>query len=102
MHEPGAGKLITNGDKVTYAYLVRTLRGDTLYFDRRDGLRTIRVGSAEDTQGLDEAMLALRCGAQATVIIIPEKAYGYVGDHRRIPQGRRLVLRYDVKIVDVK
>lgn len=48
--------------------------------------------------GIDEALSQLRKGADATVILIPEKAYGIRGDGNAI--SGRMILRYDLKVLE--
>ncbi len=98
VHRQGEGKKIETGQRVTYEYVVQDLLGDTLYDYRKDGLRSINVGRSEDCIGIDEAMLQLSVGTQATVIIIPEKGFGIKGDDNNI--FGRTILRYDINIIE--
>ncbi|MBQ3635772.1 MAG: FKBP-type peptidyl-prolyl cis-trans isomerase [Bacteroidales bacterium] len=98
VRDEGEGKQIERGDRVTYSYVVQDLLGDTLYEAKKDGLRTINVGKAEDCVGIDEAMLKLRRGADATVILIPSKAFGVKGDGKNVIG--RVILRYDIKVIE--
>ena len=93
----GAGDSIRDGQSVSFGYTVLSLRGDTIYSSNRDGVRTIKVGHRDDAMGIDEAMLSLCHGDSATVILIPEKAFGLNGDGNKI-HGRKL-LRYDIHIL---
>ncbi len=97
IHDPGKGPLIKNGDRVSLEYTITTLLADTLYTSSRDGIKTITAGNCDMTIGLDEALRQLRPGASATIILIPEKAYGYRGDGKAIQ--RRMILRYDINIL---
>ena len=99
VHNQGAGEQIANGDHVTLDYSVMTLLGDTLYTSAEDGKLNIVVGKANVCIGLDEALLNLRHdGSVATAIIIPEKAFGFRGDDRKI--HGRVILRYDIKVLN--
>ena len=97
LHKGGEGDKIKNGERVSYEYCVRTLSGDTLYDSGHDGIRSITVGRQEDVIGIDEALYQLHRGDSATVILIPEKAFGLAGDQKRV--FGRCIVRYDIKIL---
>lgn len=94
----GRGDLIKNGDKVSMEYVITTLLGDTLYSSAHDGIKSIVAGQCDMNIGIDEALTQLRKGADATVILIPEKAYGVRGDGNAI--SGRMILRYDLKVLE--
>lgn len=96
----GEGQQIRNGQTVEYAYTISDLRGETYYTSQADGNQTIIVGSGQNASGLDETLLHLRRGARATAILLPDKAFGMVGDENKIT-GRK-ILRYDVEILSVE
>lgn len=99
VHKQGTGAMVASGDHVTLDYVALTLLGDTIYSSARDGKMTLIVGKANVCLGLDEALLSLRHdGSEATVILIPEKAFGVRGDDNRI--HGRLILRYDIHLLD--
>ncbi len=98
IHQQGEGAQIKSGDTVSFDYTVSTLLGDTIYSSATDGLMTIIVGKFNVCQGIDEAMMSLHKGAQATAILIPEKAFGVKGDDKKI--HGRVILRYDLKIIN--
>ncbi len=98
IHNPGHGDLIKNGDKVSMEYVVTTLLGDTLYSSAHDGIKNVVAGQCDMNIGIDEALSQLRKGADATVILIPEKAYGVRGDGNAI--SGRMILRYDLKLLE--
>lgn len=94
----GDGEKIKDGDRVRLTFSVLSLLGDTIYSQESVGVKTVTVGKADINIGLDEALCLLRRGAEATVILIPEKAFGLRGDDDAI-RGR-MILRYDLKILD--
>ncbi|MDY4174358.1 MAG: FKBP-type peptidyl-prolyl cis-trans isomerase [Bacteroidales bacterium] len=98
VHEQGSGDAIKSGDKVSIEYVVTTLLADTIYTSAANGVKTITVGRAEMTMGLDEALCQLHRGTRATVILIPEKAYGIRGDGEAI--HGRMILRYDIHVLN--
>lgn len=97
VRDRGEGKPIVNGDRVSFAYTVTTLLGDTLYASAHDGIATVTVGQGEVNMGVDEVLTALHEGGEATAILIPEKAFGVRGDGGAI-RGR-MILRYDIKVL---
>lgn len=94
----GGGAKIKDGDRVRLTFSVLSLLGDTIYSQESVGVKTVTVGKADINIGLDEALCLLRRGAEATVILIPEKAFGLRGDDDAV-RGR-MILRYDLKILD--
>lgn len=97
VHQKENGEPLQNGDKVTLQYVVTTLLNDTVYTSAQSGPATLTVGQADMTMGLDEALRTLHRGDSATVIVIPEKAYGFRGDGKAI-RGRK-ILRFDIRIL---
>ncbi len=99
VHSQGTGAQIANGDHVTLDYTVSTLLGDTLYTSAADGKINLVVGKANVCIGLDEALLSLNHGGSvATVIVIPEKGFGFRGDDKKI--HGRVILRYDINVLN--
>lgn len=99
VHRQGEGAQVKPGDYVTIDYVVSNLLGDTIYTSDADGKISLTVGKCNVCSGLDEALLSLRHdGAQATAILIPEKAFGLRGDDRKI--HGRMILRYDIHLLD--
>lgn len=97
IHEHETGEPLQNGDKISLQYVVTTLLNDTIYTSAHSGPANLTVGQADLTMGLDEALRTLHRGDSATVIVIPEKAYGFRGDGKAI-RGRK-ILRFDIRIL---
>lgn len=99
VHKQGTGPMVVNGDRVTLDYTALTLLGDTIYSSKTDGRMSLTIGKSDVCIGLDEAMLSLRhSGSEATVILIPELAFGIRGDDNKI--HGRLIVRYDIHLLD--
>ncbi|MBP5365453.1 MAG: FKBP-type peptidyl-prolyl cis-trans isomerase [Bacteroidales bacterium] len=98
VRQEGSGAVLNYGDEVTLRYRVSTLLGKVYYSSERDGLKHFVVGSADEPSGLSEALITMRRGASATLILIPDKAFGLVGDENRI-RGRQ-ILRYDFEVLE--
>ena len=93
--EEGKGKPVAYDETVIVSYRVETLGGDIIYDNVAD---TVVAGRLEPTRGLDAALLTMKHGGRARVIVPSELGYGVVGDGDRI--GTRTVLVYDVRVTD--
>jgi FKBP-type peptidyl-prolyl cis-trans isomerase len=98
--QSATGDSIRPGQRVSIDYVLYNIMGDVLYSSEKDGVKTFEAGCGDVEAGLDEAILHLRKGEVATVIIPSHLAHGLQGDHDRIPP--RATLIYIVKIIDVK
>lgn len=97
--EDGEGELIAKGDAVELGYVISDIDG-TLYYDsQKDGNKKLSVGAGQDVMALDLALLGKRLHSRFTLIVMPDLAYGLLGDENRI-EGRR-ILRYDVVVLDM-
>lgn len=91
--EEGKGAPVAYDETVIISYRVEDLGGKTIYNNQLD---TVVAGRLQPTRGLDAALLTMRHGGKARVIVPSELAYGMVGDGDRI--GQRMALVYDVKV----
>ena len=89
----GSGHQVQPDDTVAIAYSVEDLAGRVIYSHIDD---TVVAGRLKPTRGLDAALLTLRQGAKATVLMPSEQAYGVVGDGQSI--GQRVVLVCKVEV----
>ncbi len=95
MTEEGKGEPVAYDETVVINYRVENLGGGVIYGNTED---TVVAGRLEPTRGLDAALLTMRHGDRAWVIVPSELAYGVVGDGDRI--GTRTVLVYDVRVAE--
>ena len=93
MTEEGKGKPVAYDETVIINYQVENLGGEVIYGNTAD---TVVAGRLEPTRGLDAALLTMKHGDRAWVIVPSELAYGVVGDGDRI--GTRTVLVYELRI----
>ncbi len=93
--DAGRGKAVMPDETVIIDYSVGAINGQTIYSHVTD---TVVAGRLQPTRGLDAALLTMRHGGRARVILPSEQAYGVVGDGDRI--GTRTVLVYDVRVTD--
>lgn len=96
----GIGELISKGQVVKLQYTTRFLTGDIVYSSATEGAKIFQVGKGGVETGLEEAILLLRKGAKAKIIIPSHLAFGLLGDQHKIPP--RTVLVYEVEVVDVQ
>lgn len=100
LHDEGVGEPIKKGETVSLKYTISDLLGHQFYDSENDGLKVFPAGRGHEVAGLDEAIVGMKRNARATLLLIPDKAYGLIGDEKRI--GGRIILRYDIEVVDVK
>lgn len=93
-YQVGKGSKIDFEDTVTIKYHIEALNGSTFY-DNEEA--TIVVGRQQATVGLDRALMELRHGSKARIILPSDLGYGVVGDGDRIPS--RAVLIYDIQVL---
>lgn len=98
--EQGIGNYIQKDNIVTLSYSISDLRGNIYYTSQRDGKKVLKVGQGTDVMALDMALPQLRNGAKATLIVMPDLAYGLRGDDAKI-EGR-MILRYDIEVLSVE
>ena len=91
--DEGRGNAVKPDETLIISYRVEAINGTVIY---NNVLDTVVAGRLQPTRGLDAAILTLRHGSHARVILPSDEAYGVVGDGNRI--GQRMVLVYDVRI----
>jgi len=99
IYQKGQGEPVTTGKVVKLHYILSLLSGDTCYTSHKDGLKVFLVGKGGVEPGLEEAILFLRKGDKAKIIVPSHLAFGLLGDQRKIPQ--KAVLVYDLEVTDV-
>ena len=97
VYAQGTGSRIVKGKEVRLRYTISLLDGTSVYNSDSIGLKVIYPGASENETGLQEALLLMREGDKARLIVPSHLAYGLLGDLNRIPAGATLV--YDIEIV---
>ena len=95
----GIGPKTQYGKTVKLSYTVTLLTGDTVYSALKDGPLVFEVGKGQVITGLEEAILLLRVGDRAKIIIPSHLAYGLIGDQRKILHTASLV--YDMEFISM-
>ena len=99
IYQQGAGPKAVFGNTVTLDYSVKLLTGELIYSSNTDGELVFQVGRGGVEAGLEEAILLLRSGDKARLILPPHLAHGFHGDGERIP--RRATIVYDINVMDI-
>lgn len=93
--EEGTNEAIQTGSAVAYSYKISDIRGQEYY----NGQRQITVGAGQDVFGVELALKQLHDKSKATIVLMPDLAYGLIGDENKIV-GRK-ILRYDIEVLEV-
>jgi FKBP-type peptidyl-prolyl cis-trans isomerase len=100
VYQEGFGTKTEKGNKVALKYSISFLNGDTCYSSDELGNKEFIVGQGGVEAGLEEAILFLKKGDRAKIILPSHLAFGLVGDGNKIPAKATLV--YDVELIELK
>ena len=100
VYKNGKGTVARKGDIVCIKYSVSLISGDLVY--RSDSFRPFEfeTGKAIVPNGLEEAILLLKPGDHAKLIVPSHLSYGLLGDQDKIMN--RAILVYDVELCQIK
>lgn len=100
VQKPGAGPYIQKGQTVSVHYTGRFIDGQE--FDSSAGYEPIEVvvGKGDVIEGWEEALLLMRKGTVARLILPSSIAYGQSSPNSPIPPYATLI--FDLEIVDIK
>ncbi len=93
------GDSVKNDDIVKINYTVSLLDGTECYSSKTDGAKEFRVGMEDVENGLHKALLFLKSGDKALILIPSHLAHGLLGDSKKIPPQSPIV--YDIEILSV-
>lgn len=97
VYEPSAkGDSIKNGDEITMAYKLSLIDGTECYSSKTEGKKTFLVGQENIESGIHKAVLYLKKGDKAIILIPSHLAHGLLGDYKKIPPQMPIV--YDIQI----
>ncbi len=94
------GDSIKNDDVLKINYTVSLLDGTECYSSKNEGLKEFTVGMENMEDGLHKAVLFLKSGDKALILIPSHLAHGLLGDSKKIPPQSPIL--YDLEIVSVK
>lgn len=101
VYKPSAkGDSIADGDVIKMNYTVSLLDGTECYSSKKDGAKEFMVGMEDIENGIHKAVLYLKSGDKALILIPSHLAHGLLGDSKKIPPQSPIV--YDVEILSVK
>ena len=94
------GDAIKNDDIIKINYTVSLLDGTECYTSKTDGAKEFTVGMENIEDGIHKAVLFLKSGDKALVLIPSHLAHGLLGDSKKIPPQSPIL--YDIEILSVK
>jgi len=97
IYENGNGVKAETGMTVSLEYKLSLIDGRILYTSESMGPKIFRIGQGGVESGLEEAILFLREGDRARLILPPHLAHGLTGDGNKIPA--RAIIVYDIKVL---
>jgi FKBP-type peptidyl-prolyl cis-trans isomerase len=95
----GEGEIAAVGKVVSLIYKVKLITGDVIYSSDQSGQKHFEIGHGGVESGLEEAILTMRVGDEAIIIIPSHLAFGLLGDKDKIP--RRSTVIYEVELVNI-
>lgn len=95
----GTGKKALKEDIATLNYKVKLITGDIIYSSDKDGPLTFEIGHGGVESGLEEAILNMRMGDEAIIIIPSHLGHGLLGDSKKIPQRSTII--YEIVITNI-
>lgn len=90
---------VAQGNAVKLHYTLRLLNGQRVSSSDEGEMKTFIVGESDVEAGLTEAVLRMRRGECAHVVIPSHLAYGFSGDGERIPPMATLL--YDICLEEI-
>lgn len=94
------GDSIKTDDVIRINYTLSLLDGTECYSSKTDGVREFKVGMGDIENGLHKAVLFLKSGDKALIMIPSHLAHGLLGDSKKVPPQSPIV--YDIEVLSVK
>ena len=95
----GKGEKAKTGKVATLNYKVKLITGDVIYSSDENGPKIFKIGHGGVESGLEEAILKMRVGDEAIIIIPSHLAYGLLGDNNKIP--KRSTIIYEIEFTNI-
>lgn len=93
------GDSIKNDDIIKINYTISLLDGTECYSSKTEGAKEFKVGMQDVENGLHKAVLFLKSGDKALIMIPSHLAHGLLGDSKKIPPQSPII--YDLEILSV-
>ena len=90
------GDSINDTSLVVLDYKVSLLDGTECYNSQKEGQKSFVVGHADIEGGLQKALLYLKRGDKALILLPSHLAHGLLGDQKKIPPQMPIV--YDIEV----
>lgn len=100
VYHEGNGPRTKKDEVVKINYEVRLITGDLVYTSKESGPKEFKIGSGGVESGLEEAILLLKVGDKAKLILPSHLAFGLIGDQDQIPPKSTLI--YDIEVLELK
>ncbi|MFK5857432.1 MAG: FKBP-type peptidyl-prolyl cis-trans isomerase [Bacteroidota bacterium] len=95
----GTGEKATKGRIVVLNYKVKLITGDVIYSSAENGTKQFKIGYGGVESGLEEAILFMRGGDEAIIIIPSHLAFGLLGDNKKVPSRSTVI--YEIEITNI-
>jgi len=95
----GTGVKAAEGKIATLEYKKKLITGDVVYSSEESGPLVFEIGHGGVESGLEEAILRMRMGDEAIIIIPSHLAHGLLGDRKKIPQRSTII--YELVITNI-
>lgn len=99
IYEQGSGRAVRQELAIRFSYEISLLTGKICYTSKEFGPKEFLVGKGGVESGLEEAVLLLREGDKAKIILPSHLAFGLLGDEDCIP--KRAAIVYDLEVLTV-
>ncbi len=100
VYQKGSGPKASLDQIARINYEVRLITGEVVYSSKESGIKEFKIGSGGVESGVEEAILLMRVGDKAKLILPSYLAYGLIGDQDRIPGKSTLI--YDIELLELK
>jgi FKBP-type peptidyl-prolyl cis-trans isomerase len=100
IYNQGNGAKAEEGKLAKANYSLSLISGDVVYSSDEGGPMEFLIGKGGIESGLEEAILLLKVGDKAKIIIPSHLGFGLAGDDHRIPPKATLI--YDIELLEIK
>lgn len=99
IYEQGSGENAKKGQYAVLKYKLSLITGDVVYTSEDRGYKVFLIGKGGVESGLEEAILFMKQGDKARLILPAHLAYGLLGDEDKIPS--RATIIYEIELVEL-
>ncbi|HEY9113176.1 MAG TPA: FKBP-type peptidyl-prolyl cis-trans isomerase [Bacteroidales bacterium] len=100
IYENGNGEQAKKGQIAVLNFQTFLINGNLIYSSDELGYKEFKIGKGGVETGLEEAILLMRVGDKAKLVIPSHLAFGLLGDNDKIPPRSTVV--YDIELVSLK